>query len=171
MKPGTLVPVEDYLHTSYDPDCDYVEGVLEERNVGERDHGIVQGHVYAWFLSRRAELGVYPFIEQRLHVAPGRFRVPDVCLVEGGKPSEQVFSEPPLVVVEILSAEDRMSRMQEKIADYLAFGVAHVWVIDPRTRTAWSHTADRSHECRDGVLKAGDRIRLPLAGILAELDS
>ena len=37
-----LVSVEEYLHTSYSPDVDYVDGLLEERNVGEIDHSWVQ---------------------------------------------------------------------------------------------------------------------------------
>ena len=42
MKAATLVPVEEYLRTTYHPDCDYVDGEVLERNVGERDHSKVQ---------------------------------------------------------------------------------------------------------------------------------
>jgi Uma2 family endonuclease len=45
-----------------------------------------------------------------------------------------------------------MGRMQAKIDDYLAFGVAYVWVIDPHTRKAWVYTPDLMREVRDGVL-------------------
>jgi hypothetical protein len=38
----TLVSMEEYLSSSYEPDCDYVDGVLEERNLGEYDHGNLQ---------------------------------------------------------------------------------------------------------------------------------
>ena len=34
----TLVSVEKYSHTSYEPEVEYVDGVLEERNVGEWWH-------------------------------------------------------------------------------------------------------------------------------------
>ena len=30
-----LVPLADYLGHTYEPDCDYIEGILEERNTGE----------------------------------------------------------------------------------------------------------------------------------------
>ena len=36
------VSVEEYLHSVYDPDVDYVDGVLEERSVGEWDHAWLQ---------------------------------------------------------------------------------------------------------------------------------
>ena len=38
MSTVTLVPLSEYLETSYRPDCDYLEGELLERNVGEWDH-------------------------------------------------------------------------------------------------------------------------------------
>jgi hypothetical protein len=37
MSTKTLVSVEEYFATSYRPDCDYVDGVIEERNLGEMD--------------------------------------------------------------------------------------------------------------------------------------
>ena len=38
MATGTLASVNEYLSTSYHPDCEYIDGVILERNVGERDH-------------------------------------------------------------------------------------------------------------------------------------
>jgi hypothetical protein len=35
----TLVSVREYLSTAYYPDVDYVDGQLEDRNVGEKEHG------------------------------------------------------------------------------------------------------------------------------------
>src|ERR1051326_4137326 len=39
MSVGTLVTLEEYLNTAYSPDREYVDGVVVERNVGERPHG------------------------------------------------------------------------------------------------------------------------------------
>lgn len=167
-----LVSVDEYLKTEYDPDCDYVDGEILERNLGERDHGELQGEIYAYFKARSRELRVYPFIEQRLQTGPSRFRVPDVCLVAGAKPQEQVFTRAPLVVIEILSAEDRMSRMQQKIDDYLAFGVQHVWLVDPKSRRAWVCSADGMREAKDGILRTADpAIELPLTEIFRAIDA
>ena len=33
-----FVSVEEYLSTSYDPDCEYDEGAVVERNLGEIEH-------------------------------------------------------------------------------------------------------------------------------------
>jgi Uma2 family endonuclease len=149
----TLIPVEEYLQTDYSPDCDYVDGMLVERNVGQLDHSELQTALCALLYSRRKKLGIRVLAEQRLRTSPTRFRVPDICVVAGERPDEQVLSKPPLLCIEILSEDDRMSHMLEKIDDFLRFGVRYVWVIDPRSRQAYVHTAEGSREVRDGILR------------------
>jgi Uma2 family endonuclease len=82
-------------------------------------------------------------------VKPARFRIPDICVVAGAEPEEQIFTTPPLVCIEILSKDDRWSQVQERIDDYLAFGVRHVWVIDPRSRKAYEFTSEGMHEVKE----------------------
>jgi len=56
---------------------------------------------------------------------------------------------PPLLAVEILSPSDKQEDIDEKVEEYLAAGVALVWVVNPRFRTvtvwAHSHFADAFH--------------------------
>src|SRR5216684_3733424 len=125
---GTLISVEEYLATSYEPDCDYVDGRIEERNLGELDHSSLQTAVAAYFFARRKQWNITVVVEQRVQVSPTRFRVPDVCVVLG-EPDGQIFRLPPFLCIEILSPEDRMKRVQERIDDYLAMGVPYVWVF------------------------------------------
>ncbi len=127
---ATLVSVDEYLRSSYDPDCDYVDGELVERNVGERGHGVLQGHIYSYHLARIRKSGVYPFIEQRVRISARRYRVPDICLTWGDCP-EAIFTSPPLAVIEVLSPEDRISRMQTRIDDYLNIGIRYIRIVDP----------------------------------------
>ena len=153
MPTGTLISVEAYLATSYRPDCDYVDGQVLERNVGERDHGRLQLLLGAYFLARQKQWGTYAIVEQRVQVKPNRYRIPDVCVVLG-TPPEQILTEPPFLCVEVLSPDDRMSRVKERIDDYLAMGVPHVWVLDPQKREAYSVTpATGLREVKDGILK------------------
>jgi Uma2 family endonuclease len=59
-----------------------------------------------------------------------------------------------------------MSRMQQRIDDYLAFGVRYVWVVDPQTRKAWIYTSEGSREVRDGMLRTADpELLVPLEAI------
>ncbi len=168
MPAGTLISVSEYLSTSYDPDCDYVDGEVVERCVGERDHSEIQRNLILYLGTRMQQWRIHVFPEQRVQVSPTRFRVPDVCVLTGGKPAEQIFTKPPMLCIEILSPEDTMSRMQERIDDYLAFGVTHVWVIDPRTKRAYDYTATGMREAKDGVLRTDHpQIAVPLAEIFS----
>jgi len=171
MPSRTLVSVDEYLHTSYDPDCDYVDGEIVERNVGELDHSDLQAEIITYFRARLRNRGVFAYPEQRVQVSPTRFRVPDVCIVYGSKPTEQIFTKPPLIAVEILSKDDRVSQMQERIDDYLRFGVRYVWVIDPRTRRAWVYTSEGAVEAKNGILRTENpAIELPLPEIFQALE-
>jgi len=161
-----LVSVDEYLHTTYDPDCDYVDGAVLERNVGEKDHSKVQRQFLLYLHERRQLWNIFAIQEQRIQISPTRFRIPDVCVVAGPEPDEQIFTHPPFLCIEILSPEDRMSRMQVKIDDYFKFGVSYVWVVDPQTRKAWIYTADLIREVRDGILRTDNpEITVPLSEI------
>jgi Uma2 family endonuclease len=167
MERSTLVPVKEYLSTSYRPDREYVDGTLVERNVGERDHSELQMALSAYLFNRRRELNIHVFPEQRVQVKATRFRVPDVCVVSGDKPQEQILTSPPFLCVEILSKDDRMSEMQERIDDYLSFGVRYVWVIDPRTKRAYVHTSEGIRETKDALRTENPGIVVPLEELFA----
>lgn len=171
---GTSLQVseQEYLTTSYEPDCEYDEGVLLERNVGERSHSILEGEAFGFFRDlRKRRRVVQAFVEQRIRVAARKYRVPDVCVYKEPAPRDRIFSTPPFIVIEILSPDDRMSRVRQKIDEYLAFGVAYVWVIDPDTRRADVYTASGFHEAKDGVLRTEDpAIEVPLAELFQALD-
>jgi Uma2 family endonuclease len=168
MERSTLISAEEYLSTSYRPDREYVDGLLLERNVGEWDHSKMQMFVSAFLYNRREELGTHVVPEQRVQVKPTRFRVPDVCVVAGDEPREQILTSAPFLGVEILSQDDRMSEMQERIDDYLSFGVRYAWVIDPRTRRAYVHTSESSREVKDALRTESPEVVLPLDELFAQ---
>lgn len=166
MKIEALVPVEEYLRTSYDPDCDYVDGEVVERNLGERDHSSMQRELVFFFRARRDTWRTFVFPEQRVQVSAKRFRVPDVCVYVGEEPQDQIFRTPPFICIEVLSPEDRWERMQQRIDDYLRFGVPYVFVLNPRDKRAWAYTKDGSTEIRDGGLRTENpALTVPLVEI------
>jgi Uma2 family endonuclease len=156
MSTATAVSLNEYLNTSYRPDCDYLDGELLERNVGEWDHSRLQGMLVHYLISREKQWGIVVVPEQRVQVKARRFRVPDITVIAGGLPPGPVVTQPPFLCIEILSPSDRLTEMQERIDDYLSFGVSYVWVIDPQTRRAYVYTADAIREVRDGVLTANN---------------
>ena len=169
MASRTLISVEEYLRTSYRPDCDYVDGEVVDRNVGETDHSWLQTMVSAYLVARRAQWGITVLVEQRVQVTSTRFRVPDICVVRGAKPDEQILTKPPFICIEVLSPEDRWPRVQQRIDDFLAMGVPYVWVLDPATKTAYSASPTaRTQEVTSGVLKTSQpSVELPLSEIFS----
>lgn len=150
---GTLISVEEYLRTVTDPDCEYVRGVLEERTVGEYDHSTWQTILAAFFSTLPAECGVKVRTELRVQVAPDNFRVPDVTLLSRSAPREQIITHPPVAVFEILSPEDSMTRMLEKLADYERMGIGAIWLIEPKKQLFFYY--------RNGQLIPGSVFELP----------
>jgi len=153
---ATVVPLSEYLTTSYRPDCDYLEGELLERNVGEWDHARLQMLLSRYLSNREKQLGILVVPEQRVQVKAKRFRVPDITVLAGPRPAGGIITEPPFLCVEILSPRDRVVEMQERIGDYLKFGVRYVWLIDPKTRLTFVHTPDGVQEIKNGILSTKD---------------
>jgi hypothetical protein len=54
----TPVPIEVYLNSSHEPDAEYVNGVIEERPMGEFDHSSWQHAIELWFAQRAKEWGI-----------------------------------------------------------------------------------------------------------------
>lgn len=126
------ISVEQYLKTVTDPDCEFVNGEVEERNVGEYDHATWQTILAAFFEVRGRELGIKARTELRVQVGPENYRIPDVTVLSREAPREQIVTHAPLAVFEILSPDDSMTRMLEKLADYERMGIAAIWLIEPK---------------------------------------
>jgi Uma2 family endonuclease len=156
MGAATLVSVEDYLSTSYSPDREYIDGRIVERNLGELTHGRIQRRLIVYFDLRSKELGIEVVPEQRVQVSPTRFRVPDVTVVKTSQKLGEIFTVPPHLCIEILSKDDTLDYMQEKIDDYLRFGVPYVWIINPRLRKGYVATQAGLVEAVSGVLETSD---------------
>ena len=173
MGASVLVSEQEYLTTSYEPDREYDDGELLERNVGEQTAQHPARCIQRVF-PRSAEAAsgsVARFTEQRIRIAPRKYRVPDVCVYIEPAPRDRIFITPPFIAIEILSPEDRMSRVRKKIDEYLAFGVPYVWVIDPEERRADVYTASGIYEAKDGVLRTENpAIEVPLADLFQALD-
>jgi Uma2 family endonuclease len=164
------VSIEEYLRTSYRPDCDYVDGEVLERNWGEHDHSDLQSELVYYFRARRRQWPLHAVVEQRVQVTPTRFRIPDVCVIKGGGPYTPIFREPPFICIEVLSIEDTQMRMEDRIDDYLKFGVPYVWIINPASRRVFTHDANGIREVKDGVLRTKNpAIEVSLAEVFGGL--
>jgi Uma2 family endonuclease len=157
MATVTHMPLEAYLRSSaYEPDAEYVDGEIEERPMGEFDHADWQAAIVTWFRNHAKDWNIRALPELRVQVAPTRFRVPDVTILDRARPVEQVITQAPIAVFEVLSPEDTVSRLQRKLDDYAAMGVPQIWIVDPATGrfqryaghslAAATHFAESSHD-------------------------
>jgi len=164
MGTATLVSIEDYLSTSYSPDREYIDGRIVERNLGEKTHSSIQANLLGWFWDRRKTLPLRAYPEQRIQVSPTRFRIPDVTVVQTSQFQGEIFKNPPYLCIEVLSKDDTMDYIQEKIDDYLRFGVSYVWIINPRLRKGYIATKSGLVEAQSGVLTTDDpAIQVPVS--------
>jgi Uma2 family endonuclease len=166
-----LISVEEYLSTGYEPDCEYDDGVIVERNLGEFEHSFLQIFLGTILTNNMDQWGVFGLTEQRVQIKPRRFLVPDVCVLRLGSPREKILTHPPLVAIEIMSPEDTIRRASAKAVEYLEFGVEHVWVIDPSARVAYRGTASGLELISSGELTVpGTPILVRISELFEKLD-
>jgi Uma2 family endonuclease len=134
------VPVEIYLHSEYEPDADYVDGEIEERNLGQWDHASWQQAIQRWFILHGTEWNVRVRPELRIRVSPTRYRVADAVVIDRAHPKEQIITHTPLAVFEVLSPDDTVKRAMRKLGDYEAMGIPQIWLIDPETNACYLFT-------------------------------
>ena len=128
------IPMAAYLETTFRPDREYLDGELRERNVGKWEHARVQWLLAHWVGNHEKEWGITGSTEQRVRVSENRVRIPDLVVLTAG-PQPDVLTDPPMLVIEILSPDDTYSDTQERTQDYRAMGVETVWIVDPKIRT------------------------------------
>jgi Uma2 family endonuclease len=170
MSSATLIPVSEYLESSYDPDCDYVDGEVRERNLGEREHAALQAIILKVLLLNSEAWEVFAFPELRVQVSQSRYRVPDICVLWKTDRRDRIVRHPPLICIEILSSKDGFRALREKIDDYIGMGVNHVWTFDPWDCKGYICTSTGIFEPESGELVVpATRVRFSLAEIFAEL--
>ena len=166
-----LITVREYLRTSYSPDCEYVDGRILERNVGEKEHSLLQKYFILLFGFHEEDWGVVVYPELRTQVAKTSYRIPDVLVVRAGVEFDRILEVPPLIAIEILSPRDEWGDVQEKIDQYVAFGTENIWILDPIRRRAWIADAEGLHAIESGVLSVlGTPIRVELSEAFVKLD-
>jgi Uma2 family endonuclease len=160
-----VVFVAEYLSTVYRPDCEYVDGKVIERNVGEYGHSRLQISLASWLRAQEKALGIHALTEQQSQ----RYRVPDICVLRDDSPRSRIICEAPFVCIEILSRDDRMAQVQERVDDYLMMGVSFVWVVDPQSKHCYIYSGDQLEHNREGLLYTRNpEIRITVDEVLGQ---
>jgi Uma2 family endonuclease len=149
---AALITLDEYMSTSYSPDCEYIDGLVVERNVGQGKHAYAQSKLLFRLAELTAGKKLIVLVEQRTRVTPTRVRIPDVCVIEE---LEEVVTKAPLLCVEVLSPDDRWSRVIASVSDYQSMGLPSAWVIDACEAKAWIFESEHPPvEANEGRLTA-----------------
>jgi len=127
-----------YLDTTFpDLDREYRGGEIVERPFPDYLHGKVQALLASIFFALRGKFPVFPCVETRMKIRTGLYLIPDVAVFYPDEP-ELVPEKPPLVAIEVLSLDDGLTAVREKLEEYRAWGVPHVWLVDPHSRRLYT---------------------------------
>ena len=168
---SNLISIEEYLSTTYRPDVDYVDGEIEERNLGEFDHADLQTQISSMLRNKQNDWSIRVVVETRVRVSLTRVRIPDVCVLAAGLPRERIIRTPPLLCIEVLSPRDTLKTMRKRVQDFFDMGVKAVWIFDPETRIAHICTPTTMTERKRGILRAGTKIELSIEEVFSTLDA
>jgi Uma2 family endonuclease len=133
-----LVPVDEYLNSSYHPDLEYVDGVLVEHGDPTIAHSLLQVILCSHFWQHRRRLGFAPLFRARTQIIErARYRIPDLMLCPVPLPKGKIVNVVPWAVIEILSPDDRLSDQIQRFREYKQIGVRHMILLDPEELLAF----------------------------------
>ena len=162
MSIAPLISVEEYLNTSYDPDVEYVDGVLVERNAGEWLHSLVQSNIMYHFTRKYPNIYALPALTSR--TGSTRYRLPDISVLLTF-PQTEYLLEAAFLAVEILSENDSMTSIIEKLHEYSQKGVANIWLIDPRLEKMFTFRSPNLREVEEIIATDDPRLELTRAEV------
>ena len=118
----------------------------------------VQSNIIFALRQKYPNIKVMPELSSKV-TSETRYRVPDVAVMLN--PHTRVLLEAPYIAIEILSEEDRVSRLIEKLEEYAAMGTPNIWVFDPRLKRMFVFRAN-SLQVVEGDTISTDEPRLEL---------
>ena len=135
---ATAISLDEYLNTSYEPDMEFVDGVLVEHALPTIAHSFLQLILCVYLDAWRSQFGFEPLPEVRTQIIErARYRVPDVMICPVPVPAGKIVTSVPWAVIEILSPEDRFSDLVARFQDYEKIGVRHTVLLDPEELVAY----------------------------------
>jgi Uma2 family endonuclease len=165
---ASIVSVDEYLHTNYKPACEYIDGVLRQKPMPTRKHGLIQGRLV--YLITMGFQDFEAASEVTVRIRTGKYLVPDLVVQRCDRIQDPYPSEPVHLCVEILSPEDLMSEIFAKCEEYHAWGVETAWVVDPEDRRAWEYrNGQRPAEVSGSGSLTADGISISLSQLFSVL--
>lgn len=133
MTAKVLLSPEEYLAMRFDREPEYVRGELKDKPMPDSYHALIQALIAGYLVPLYVSHRVQPRTENRCQVAPDVYRLPDVALFPP-EPFQVVPTSPPLMVAEVVSRTDSQVELIQKYREYAAWGVPHIWIVNPWVR-------------------------------------
>ncbi len=165
-----------------DAEGELVHGTLEEEEVPDPVHELI----VAWFIcvlgGWLGDRGIVLGSDLKFVLGARSGRKPDVSLflTSDGLPARRgAVRTPPYLMIEVISPSPRDVQRDRiaKPSEYAAFGVKHLWIVDPDARTVEGFALDKGFYARpfagsDGVVEPPgfDGLRLDLDELWRETD-
>jgi Uma2 family endonuclease len=140
MATKSQITAEQYLAMAFEYEPEYVRGEIVERAMPTYFHGRIQAVLLSMLCSLPSSHRLYGCAAVRMKLAPDLYRIPDIAAFLTPQ-DRAVPQEPPLVVIEILSPDDRHHDLMEKLEEYRVWDVPNIWVIDPLSKRLSLYTA------------------------------
>jgi Uma2 family endonuclease len=134
---------EDYLRLPEKPKAEYVDGEVLIMPPVPLPHARTVYRLSGLFIRELPDLDGGP--EVGLHLPGNRLRAPDLMLVESPPIGGTWVTDPPVLVVEVLSPATRAEDTGPKMAEYAEGGVGQYWLVDPAGRTIDVLRNDNGH--------------------------
>ena len=132
-----LVSVDEYLNTSYEPDMEFVDGVLVEKGMPTIPHNFLGRLLLVWFMQYEEQFRFTALYDVRTQIIErARYRLPDIMLCPRPLPQGRIVNAVPWVVIEIVSPDDTVNKTQDRFFDYAGVGVQHILQMDPEKYVA-----------------------------------
>jgi Uma2 family endonuclease len=159
-----VVAAEEYLSTTYEPEREYVRGVLVERASATPAHDLVK-NAAAEHLRHHAGTGGFVIAEDcRVELVPGAvYRVPDIVVAEVEAVVGSVLRSVPMAVIEVLSASDRLTDIVLRCREFWKRGVPEILILDPENSTSFCLLNGRMVECALDYLTLPDGSHVPFS--------
>ncbi len=141
MATNAQITAEQYLHMTFEHDAEFVNGEIVERAMPDKVHSTIQFLILMAIGRLMQSHPLFPYPELRLRLEPRVYRIPDISVYSGQRPQENVPSTPPLLVIEILSKDDRYHNLMQKLEEYRVWGVPNIWVVDPLAKRLATYSA------------------------------
>ena len=169
---------EDFLALPDHPRNEWVDGEVLVMSPASAGHGAISARLAGLLATTLPDLTI--LVEAGVSLPRNRLRAPDVTAV-AHLPDGKWVSEPPVLVIEVLSPSTRAEDTIRKSMEYAEGGIGQYWIVDPDLRAidvlvnhdgAWevfAHLDDAHPSAEIGVPDHGT-VRLDLAEILGAHD-